>query len=1057
MKYIKVLIIIAMVLLVFTIGIFSGNAIDVSNANKLSSNILYDENNIYVDNIISHQFGEASIKSCEYLYNLDGSNDYLYVIFDKGYAVYNKYNFEMLEYSPKGQLPYENTELKKYYAGPSNYLYEKNNKFIDIKSGNEINISEQFMQIYSSQIRSKILKSSTSVQSLLNLKYSNISANKKAPDQGDELIVPSVATGTYIENAHYFLSEPTHGDNNKKGEYGNKNTGTCGPVAAQILLTYNNYYNDRRIIENKFLNGYDDLTNSVVDQEKNPNYCEDPMYMSEWTLGSRSEDTGANSFYSYVIESIMEPGADGSTIQEVANGIEQILNTSIGNNSYEIKWEEASWLFGWQPISSNKIIEEIDRGNPLIVYTSSNLGAGDHATVAYGYQDYTYPNGDTYSGYVVHYGWQGDTYVWINSSWCDGFISLDITHSHNYTYIGGKYNEKKCMECGYRCYAYDLTDISFEEATIIGYEGILSGDIILPGKINGKKINLGNALLANQTNITSVTFSDGLKSIGANTFQGCTSLSSISLPSSLIRIGNGAFFGCTELSSVNFPGAVEEIGANAFQNCVALQNVCVSEGDAFCTIGNSAFQDCINLSSIETLRWTIIGYNAFLNCTSLREISASQNIIAIFNAAFANCISLKNIELSISFMLGYDAFNGCGALESVTLHCVYDMCDNVFANCPNLTVYASEYTSSVDKLIQSGCTVVSNCVIEEEAYVVSINTNNITYGINNIINNPMREDYTFDGWYVAADFSGTKFENITSAPQGTLYAKWVKKSACVAQGTLITLADGTQKVVEDLTGDEMLLVWDLFNGTFSAAPILFIDSDPMRAYEVIILTFADGTEVKVIDEHGFWNMDLNEYVFIRADAAKYIGDKFNKQTVDANGNMTYTAVELVSVSIATEYTTAWSPVTYGHLCYYVNGMLSMPGATTGLINIFEVNSDTMTIDEELYLADIAEYGLFTYEEFVEIIAIPEEIFNAFNGQHLKVAIGKGLIDLNEIATLVERYSTFFVSENLIQEGAELKDCSNHGNHYGHRCGRKHRINKYQSKGNAYGKNRHNLI
>ena len=250
--------------------------------------------------------------------------------------------------------------------------------------------------------------------------------------------------------------------------------------------------------------------------------------------------------------------------------------------------------------------------------------------------------------------------------------------------------------------------------------------------------------------------------------------------------------------------------------------------------------------------------------------------------------------------------------------------------------------------------------------------------------------------------------SILDAPNGILYAKWELTAACVTPGTLITLADGTQKAVEELTGDEMLLVWDMFNGTFSAAPILFIDSDPLNAYEVITLTFADGTEVEVIDEHGFWNVDLNEYVFLRADAAKYIGDKFNKQTVDANGNMTYIAVELVGVSISTEYTTAWSPVTYGHLCYYVNGMLSMPGATTGLINIFEVDPDTMKIDEEAYAEDIAEYGVYTYEEFTEEIAeVPELIFNAFGGAHLKVAIGKGILTEDMILDLISRYSEFF--------------------------------------------------
>ena len=50
----------------------------------------------------------------------------------------------------------------------------------------------------------------------------------------------------------------------------------------------------------------------------------------------------------------------------------------------------------------------------------------------------------------------------------------------------------------------------------------------------------------------------------------------------------------------------------------------------------------------------------------------------------------------------------------------------------------------------------------------------------------------------------------------------------------------------------------------------------------------------------------------------------------------------------------------------------MPGATEGLINIFEVDSETMIISEEAKKADIEKYGLYTYEEFAEIMPIPEE-------------------------------------------------------------------------------------
>lgn len=84
---------------------------------------------------------------------------------------------------------------------------------------------------------------------------------------------------------------------------------------------------------------------------------------------------------------------------------------------------------------------------------------------------------------------------------------------------------------------------------------------------------------------------------------------------------------------------------------------------------------------------------------------------------------------------------------------------------------------------------------------------------------------------------------------------------------------------------------------------------------------------------------MNEYVFLRNDASKYIGHWYNKQVTDELGNMGWLKVQLMDVVIKEEVTTSWSPVTYGHLCYYVNGMLSMPGATEGLINIFEVNNE----------------------------------------------------------------------------------------------------------------------
>jgi len=278
------------------------------------------------------------------------------------------------------------------------------------------------------------------------------------------------------------------------------------------------------------------------------------------------------------------------------------------------------------------------------------------------------------------------------------------------------------------------------------------------------------------------------------------------------------------------------------------------------------------------------------------------------------------------------------------------------------------------------------------------------------------DNWIFQGWCIA-DLNGERgytadWTCVLTTPKierkgytVRLYTVWTQ-DACVATGSQITLADGTQKAVENLNGDESLLVWDLWTGKFSTAPILFMDSDSERVNKVINLSFSDGTTVKIITEHGFWDYDLNKYVYLHEDASKYIGHYFAKQTKVGEASVLQ-KVQLTDVEITEEKTAAWSPVTFGHLCYFVNGMLSMPGATESFVNIFDVDITTMQYDEVQIKLDILKYGLFTYEEFAEILPIPEVIFEAFGGQYLKVAIGKGLTTMDELAMLIQRYEKFF--------------------------------------------------
>ncbi len=242
-------------------------------------------------------------------------------------------------------------------------------------------------------------------------------------------------------------------------------------------------------------------------------------------------------------------------------------------------------------------------------------------------------------------------------------------------------------------------------------------------------------------------------------------------------------------------------------------------------------------------------------------------------------------------------------------------------------------------------------------------------------------------------------------PEDTFMAMYTQQ--CITAGTLITLADGRQVPVETLNGNEELLVWNLFTGQFDRANILFIDRDPAQTYKVINLYFSDGTVVKVVSEHAFWDCDLNKYVYLRQqNSLQYIGHWFSKQGMGENGEMYSSKVQLVNVEVKDEYTTLYSPVTYKHLCYYVNGMLSIPGGIEGLFNIFEVDGETMAYDEQAMLRDIELYGLYTYEEFSAIFPVSEDVFNAFSAEYLKVSIGKGLINFERLGKMINQYAVY---------------------------------------------------
>lgn len=72
---------------------------------------------------------------------------------------------------------------------------------------------------------------------------------------------------------------------------------------------------------------------------------------------------------------------------------------------------------------------------------------------------------------------------------------------------------------------------------------------------------------------------------------------------------------------------------------------------------------------------------------------------------------------------------------------------------------------------------------------------------------------------------------------------------CLIKGTLVTLADGTTKPIEDITYDDELLVWNFYDGKFDKAKPCWV-TKPQIAHEYNLCKFSNGAEIGFVGQGG---------------------------------------------------------------------------------------------------------------------------------------------------------------------------------------------------------------
>ena len=146
--------------------------------------------------------------------------------------------------------------------------------------------------------------------------------------------------------------------------------------------------------------------------------------------------------------------------------------------------------------------------------------------------------------------------------------------------------------------------------------------------------------------IVKAVITEGITTIGEDTFSRCMNLEFVTLPTTLTSIGSGAFLPGDEsvgysgkLHHLIIPDNVTTIGGGAFWGA-ALDEITIPRNVS--TVGNYAFRDCSRLGEVR-YEGSVIGGFMFVGCMALTRFTMANTVTVIGEHCFNYCRNLTRI------------------------------------------------------------------------------------------------------------------------------------------------------------------------------------------------------------------------------------------------------------------------------------------------------------------------------------------------------------------------------------------------------------------------------
>lgn len=250
-----------------------------------------------------------------------------------------------------------------------------------------------------------------------------------------------------------------------------------------------------------------------------------------------------------------------------------------------------------------------------------------------------------------------------------------------------------------------------------------------------------------------VTLPPTLEEIEDSAFFKCSSLTEITIPEGVTKIGTNAFYGCSQLTSITIPSTIKNMDT-AFPSNPKLSQVTLTNG--IYRISSSAFKDCTGLTEIKipTSVYEICS-DAFNGCTGLTSVTLEKGINIINRNAFKDCTKLNDVKYNGHKTDWENVRVNIAGNDTLTSRVQY-LCDiNFDLNGGTINGSSTMATQTVYSNEKLGT---AKCYPNDQPFVVPTD--------------PVREGYTFLGWYTQAE-GGTKYTFTEAVSSNiTLYAHW---------------------------------------------------------------------------------------------------------------------------------------------------------------------------------------------------------------------------------------------------------------------------------------------